>query len=133
MFVIIGINIVLKMITIALIEWIGYDTYSELMTKITNGVFYALFFNTGILLTLVYANLSEVSIGLGLDSIFTGPYPDYTPDWYNIVGGTLVSTMLLNAFMPPVYEFQAVATVWFFQRMDQSWESNKIERKYKTK
>ena len=70
MFVIIGINIVLKMITIALIEWIGYDTYSELMTKITNGVFYALFFNTGILLTLVYANLSEVSIGLGLDSVF---------------------------------------------------------------
>jgi len=84
------------------------------MTKITNGVFYALFFNTGILLTLVYANLSEVSIGLGLDNIFKGSYPDYTPDWYNVVGGTLVSTMLLNAFMPPVYEFQAVATVWLF-------------------
>lgn len=108
--VIVVINLILKMITISLITWIGYDTYSELMTKITNGVFYALFFNTGILLLLVYANLGEVSLGLGLSKTFKGPYPDYTAEWYKIVGGTLVSTMLLNAFMPPIYEFQAVAT-----------------------
>jgi len=36
--VIVVINLILKMITISLITWIGYDTYSELMTKITNGV-----------------------------------------------------------------------------------------------
>ena len=131
---IVVINLILKMITIELIHWIGYDTYSELMTKITNGVFLALFFNTGILLLLVYANLSEVSLGLfGLAKIFQGPYPDYTSDWYKIVGGTLVSTMLLNAFMPPVYEFQAIAMQWFFQRMDQGWERDAEERKYKTK
>jgi len=66
--VIVVINVILKMITIELVVWIGYDTVSELMTKITNGVFLALFFNTGILLLLVYANLSEVSFGMGLAS-----------------------------------------------------------------
>ena len=105
MVTIIVINIILKEITIALITWIGYDTFSELMTKIVNGVFISLFFNTGILLILVNANFSEVSLGLGLTSAFKGPFPDYTVDWYNVVGGTLVSTMLLNAFMPPLYEF----------------------------
>ena len=70
MVVIIAINYILKMITIELITWIGYDTHSELMTKITNGVFIALFFNTGILLILTSANLSDVSSWLG--GIFSG-------------------------------------------------------------
>lgn len=129
--VIVVVNLILKMITIALITWIGYDTHSELMTKITNGVFYALFFNTGILLLLVYANLGEVSSGLS--HIFAGPFYDYTSQWYSIVGGTLVSTMLLNAFMPPIYEFQAIAMGWFFQRMDQGWEKDADKRVYATK
>jgi hypothetical protein len=132
MFVIIAINIVLKMITIELITWIGYDTYSELMTQITNAVFYSLFFNTGILLVLVNANLDEISWGLGLNNVIQGSYPDYTAKWYNIVGGTLVSTMLLNAFMPPLYEFQAVATAWAFQKLDQGFARGD-DKIYKTK
>ena len=131
--VIVVINMILKEITIALVTWIGYDTISELMTKINNGVFVALFFNTGILLLLVYANLSEVGFGFILEKSLTGPYPDYTSDWYNVVGATLVSTMLLNSVMPPIFEFQTVATCWFFKRMDQSWEKGETERLYKTK
>lgn len=132
MIVIIVINIILKMITIELITWIGYDTYSELMTQITNAVFYSLFFNTGILLILVNANLDEISWGLGLNNVIQGAYPDYSPDWYNVVGATLVSTMLLNAFMPPLYEFQAVATAWAFQALDQGFARGE-DKIYKTK
>lgn len=131
MVVIIVINMILKDITIRLITWIGYDTFSELMTKITNGVFIALFFNTGILLLLVQANFGEVSTFLG--TIFSGVFYDYTPGWYGLVGETLVSTMMLNAFMPPVYEAMTVVQVWLFQRMDQSFEKDKVERIYKTK
>jgi len=116
MVVIIAINYILKMITIELITWIGYDTHSELMTKITNGVFIALFFNTGILLILTSANLSDVSSWLG--GIFSGQFYDYSPQWYATVGSTLVSTMLLNAFMPPVYEGITNALSWLFQMMD---------------
>ncbi len=77
---IVVINVILKMSTIALITWIGYDTYSELMTNIVNGVFVVLFFNTGILIVLSNANLSDVSGLLG--GWFSGKFYDYSPAWY---------------------------------------------------
>ena len=77
MVTIVGINLILKYSIIALITWIGYDTHSELMTKITNGVFIGLFFNTGILLTLSNANLSDVSDPLAL--VFDKTFYDYSP------------------------------------------------------
>jgi hypothetical protein len=40
-FIIIGVNLILKMSIIALITWIGEDTVSEQLSSITNGVFYA--------------------------------------------------------------------------------------------
>ena len=81
---IIILNFVLKKITILLVSWIGYDTHSEIMTKITNGVFLVLFFNTGMLITLINANLSEVSNPLS--TIFNGVYYDYSPTWYSKIG-----------------------------------------------
>lgn len=88
MVLIITINTVLKKSTVALITWIGYDTYSELMTRIINGVFIVLFFNTGILLLLVNANLSDVSTPLG--NVFHSRFFDYSPKWYVFVGDKLV-------------------------------------------
>ena len=35
------INIIIKIVTVKLISWIGYDTHSELVTAISNGVFAA--------------------------------------------------------------------------------------------
>lgn len=99
---IVVINVALKMTTISLVSWIGYDTYSELMTKITNGVFIVLFFNTGLLMTLASANLADVSGFLA--KFFDGEHYDYSPAWYQSVGYLLVQTMLLNAFMPPIFE-----------------------------
>lgn len=85
---IIGINVILKTIIIYLITWIGYDTHTELMTKITNGVFIGLFFNTGIIFNLTNANLSDVSQTIG--KAFNGNYYDYSPRWYAMIGSTLV-------------------------------------------
>ena len=130
---IIVIKMILKTVIIELVTWIGYDTHSELMTKITNGVFIGLFFNTAILLLLTNANLSDVSTTLG--SFFSGTYYDYSPYWYATVGATLVSTMQLNAFMPPVYEGITNATVWLGQTRDNGWRCcrPKSERQYHTK
>ena len=58
-FIIIGVNVVLKLIIIELIIWVGDDTQSKQKASVVNGVFYAQFFNTGFLLLLVNANLSE--------------------------------------------------------------------------
>ena len=86
------------------------------MQKITNGVFLVLFFNTGLLILLVNANLSEMSSLLG--SIFNGVYYDYSPDWYVKIGYTLVQTMLVNAFMPIIFEALACVLRWFFIAKD---------------
>jgi hypothetical protein len=57
--VIVIINLILKTVTIMGIEWVGEDTNSEQLTSITNGVFIAQFFNTGILILLVNGNMTE--------------------------------------------------------------------------
>ena len=43
--------------------------------------------------------------------------------------------MYLNAFMPPVYEAIANATVWLYQCMDNGWKccTKKEERVFMTK
>ena len=54
-FIIIAVNVALKMLIINLVYWVGEDTQSEQKSSITKGVFYAQFFNTGFLLLLVNA------------------------------------------------------------------------------
>ena len=88
-FLIIAINLILKKVIIALITWVGEDTLSEQISSITNGVFYALFFNTGILITLVNANMSEHEPKV-LTKYITGLYYDYSPNWYQNVGEKIV-------------------------------------------
>lgn len=90
------VNTIIKGYVISLITWIGYDTHSEQMTKITNGVFISLFFNTAFLLTLTNANFSQYH--LPLKNWFVGPYDDYSPAWYVYVANTLTQTMIINAF-----------------------------------
>lgn len=114
--IIVVINMVLKNVTISLITWIGYDTHSEQITKITNGVFVAQFFNTAILILLVNANLGELGIPGG--SLFSGPFNDYTDRWYSIVGAQIVKTMIINALMPPISEAIPYVLKWFERRGD---------------
>jgi hypothetical protein len=97
---IVVVNTILSELTIRLITWIGYDTHSEMLTKITNGVFVAQFFNTGIIYLLVNANFKDTLPSLA--SIFRGPFLDYEPAWYSAVGYLLVQTMLINAFFPVI-------------------------------
>jgi hypothetical protein len=71
------------------------------LSSITNGVFYAQFFNTGILLLLVNANLTEHEPKF-ITSHIKGPYYDYMPQWYAEVGAKIVDTMLINSILPYV-------------------------------
>ena len=129
--IIVVINIVIKTKTIDLITWIGYDTHSEQLTKITNGVFIGQFFNTAILLLLVYANFSGSKFPGA--SLFSGPFYDYSDMWYAIVGSQIVKTMTIGAILPPITEAVPIVMAWFFQRMDQGWVKGKTERLYSTK
>ena len=90
-FIIIAVNIILKAVIIQLCFWIGEDTESEQKSLITNGVFYAQFFNTGFLILLVNANLKDQDfISHHFKKFFNGPFKDYTSDWYIDVGLTIL-------------------------------------------
>lgn len=91
-FFIIGVNAILKILIIKLIIWIGEDTFSKRLTSITNMVFAAQFFNTGILLLLVNANLSEHTKIPGYSLFSFGQFYDYAPQWYIDVGFKIVQT-----------------------------------------
>lgn len=58
-FVIIAINLILKKFVIDLLTWVKEATKSEMLASITNGVFITLYLNTGFLLTVANANLTE--------------------------------------------------------------------------
>jgi hypothetical protein len=92
--VIIVFNTILRMVIIKLIVWIKEDTYSEQLASITNGVFLAQFFNTGFLLTLVNANMSEFKV-FPANVIVAGQYHDYMPSWYADVGQKITQTLII--------------------------------------
>jgi len=103
-----------------------------MMTKITNGIFVAQFFNTGLIYLLVYANFSDTIPALS--KWFRGPYLDYDSSWYSTVGGSLlVYTMLFNSVFPQVMQVVGDVQLWLARRKDQSWESDPIKKPYATK
>eukprot|EP00355_Strombidium_rassoulzadegani_P007408 CAMPEP_0168620868 /NCGR_PEP_ID=MMETSP0449_2-20121227/7377_1 /TAXON_ID=1082188 /ORGANISM="Strombidium rassoulzadegani, Strain ras09" /LENGTH=1171 /DNA_ID=CAMNT_0008661923 /DNA_START=74 /DNA_END=3586 /DNA_ORIENTATION=+ len=122
-FIIIAINIVLKTIIIKLIVWIGEDTISERLASITNGVFYAQFFNTGFLLLLVNANMTEHGPHL-FTHYFAGRYHDYMPDWYADVGQKITQTMLINSILPYVNLVMGFALPGLFRGLDTKFSGN---------
>ena len=107
-FIIVGVNLALKAIIIALVEWVGEETLSEQKSSITRGVLFAQFFNTSILILLVNANLSEHEPKV-VTQFFHGPFSDYVPSWYLEVGTKVLQTMIINSFMPLV----ALGTTYF--------------------
>lgn len=100
-FIIIAVNVALKLLIINLVYWIGEDTQSQQKSSITNGVFYAQFFNTGFLLLLVNANATEHNPEF-ITKYMKGPYHDYMPDWYLDVGLKITQAMVINSIMPYV-------------------------------
>jgi len=87
------------------------------LKSITNGIFIAQFFNTGVLTTMVNANLEETIPPLG--KLFNGPYPDYEPKWYVDTGATLISTLTLMIIIEICTEAGAAVTANIMQKLDQ--------------
>ena len=52
---------------------------------------------------LTNANREEANLPL-VSSLFNGLYPDFTAEWYNDIGASLVATMKTNAYFP-IIEF----------------------------
>lgn len=86
------INIILRTISFGLITWIGYDARSAEISNILTTVFFTNFINTGVLLLLINADLTKLSV-YTKDLPLRGVYPDLNENWYADIGPALVQTM----------------------------------------
>lgn len=82
---IVGINYFLRVFVIMMIKRLGYTTRSKEARSVMIYVFILQFLNTGPLLLLINANLSELDVPL-FSRISSGAYPDFTTLWYDDVG-----------------------------------------------
>lgn len=101
---------------VALMEWVGFESHSEVYTRISIAIFVGTFFNTAIVILLANANLAEAIPVLA--GVFNGPYNDYSPDWFSDVGTIIVVSMIINAFLPIIEFWIDCLLYWYGKRSD---------------
>jgi len=102
---------------IMFLSWVGYDSETEQLKRITSATFYMLFFNTAFLLMLVNADMSEQPLTFGLTG---GHYADFNALWWKQLGNALLSTMFINAIFPIVEFFMFFGLRFFARWRDRS-------------
>ena len=85
------------MVCIMLVDWIGFGTETERLSKTTTITFIVQFFNSAFLMTMASANLSEQPLDFGLTG---GSFPDFNAMWFRSVGDILVGSMIFNVYYP---------------------------------
>jgi hypothetical protein len=96
-YIIIGFNYVLTQLCIAAIDWVGYKTETVRLSESTTVTWIVQYFNTGIILLLVNANMSDQPISFFLTG---GAFSDFNEAWFKTVGNILVGSMMFNVYYP---------------------------------
>jgi len=109
-----------------LVDWIGFNTETERLSKTTTVTFAVQFFNTAILLLLVGANWSEQPITFWLTG---GQFSDFNEIWFRSIGNTICGLMWVNAFFPIIEAIGYFGLRLFFRLLDRGCSCDK----YKTK
>lgn len=94
--IIIIINLALKFISRCLVNFEKHTSITKMERELTWKMFVGLFFNTGVIILCVNAYIDAVNVGF----LFKGEYDDFVPEWYEIVGASLLLTMILNMVNP---------------------------------
>ena len=114
-YLLIGINYILRVVCIMLVDWIGFNTETERLSKTTTITFVVQFFNSAFLLLMTNANLSEQFFSFGLTS---GSLPDFNTAWFRTVGDVIVAAMVFNVYYPIVEILMYWALRVLFRCMD---------------
>ncbi|ETO72246.1 hypothetical protein F444_11601 [Phytophthora nicotianae P1976] len=113
---VVAVNLILARILNALVALEKHHTQSSQVVSRVTKVFLAQFCNTALLMLVINANTNYFSssptvsettsaggFSLGILEILNGEYSDFSADWYNDVGVTLMLTMILNSFSTHLY------------------------------
>jgi hypothetical protein len=116
------VNLIIRDVVIWMIKKVGYHTNTAEISAIMVTIYVATFFNTGILLLLADANLSQVKMLSWLPG-FKGPFPDLTEEWYIVIAPSLILTMVLNAIAPWISVCSGLASQAVFRGLDQGFST----------
>lgn len=105
-YMIIGINVVLKLVVVKIIDAVGCDTQSSEMSFVMMAVFITTLFNTGFLLLIVNGNLEEQK-SIPFHRLMTGDISDFNQQWFENMGTVIIGSMQLNIVMPIILETSA--------------------------
>ena len=93
------LNIVLKELIVMLVGKMYCHTESIEMSYVTSFVFYATWANTGWVAMIANSHLADQKIPI-FSNYLRGADPDFDASWYQNVGKTILTSMLVNMFMP---------------------------------
>ena len=96
-----------------MVDWIGYPTETERLSKTTTVTFIVQYFNSAFLLLMVNANMSEQPLTFWLT---TGAMPDFNSAWFRSVGDIIVAAMVFNIYYP-IIEILGYAGLRFLFRL----------------
>lgn len=109
------INMIIRDVSIVLINYIGYHTETEKTAAVMSLITVATFFNTAILMLLTNAN-TEGTIIWWIP--LRGTMTDLNLNWYTDIGDALVYTMLINSVYVFVGFFMQAGMMILFRSMD---------------
>ena len=120
------INVIFKQIVMRGIGVAKSTTVSHESQSIMLWLFIVQFFNTGLLLLLVSADLSQ--IWAPLQNVFHGQYPDFTLEWYQELG-TLISNVMMIMIFTPFIEFAIAVCIYIYIYIYNNvvWNENGIQ------
>ena len=87
------------------------------MDFVKQGVFYLLFMQLGIMITLATWNAREVN-SLVVNRLFGGLYTDFNREWFADVGYIIQRTMFYNAFWPMIEVLLSGAVRFAYRMLD---------------
>ena len=123
------LNMILTKICVVLVQWIGYESYSKVFSKLSSIIFIVTFFNTALVILLADANFDEFYP----NGLFKGQFNDYSQRWYLDVGSILVVSMIINIFVPVIEIAAETAISFYMRRSDQSWIKEPEKARFSTK
>mmetsp|Transcript_48726 Transcript_48726/g.95563 ORF Transcript_48726/g.95563 Transcript_48726/m.95563 type:complete len:941 (-) Transcript_48726:282-3104(-) len=95
------INALLRILVTKIARMELYSNLTSEQYSIGWKLFVSSFVNTALIVALVNANLDKyITSASFFKSLFAGKYDDFSPEWYNVVGFSLLLTCLINIVNP---------------------------------
>ncbi|CAG9311615.1 unnamed protein product [Blepharisma stoltei] len=100
---IVFINTILRIMLTKLTKFERISTVSGMRMSMMSKVFIAMFINTALITLLVNANFQSLWFVQRLafkEYLFNGDYKDFSREWYEDVGATIIATLLVSIALP---------------------------------